>query len=174
MDPATYYTNTLVNAAKNLGPPLLFIIAGYFFFIKLPFLLMMRVNKENRKEEKDSSAMGPVNEVPPQLKSSSTQQSETNQSQAHKSRPHKESQEAPKNHRKRPHPTSAPDPLLALFNFHPGAPINRKELKKRYHQLLRENHPDKVAAQGHAKNKLAEKRTKEINQAYEELKKRAS
>jgi DnaJ-domain-containing protein 1 len=61
-----------------------------------------------------------------------------------------------------------------IFELKPDEIISKAELKKRYHELLRQNHPDKVAALGHDFKNLAEKKTKEINTAYEELKKKAS
>jgi DnaJ like chaperone protein len=52
--------------------------------------------------------------------------------------------------------------------------MTQSDLKKRYFELLKQNHPDRVASMGHDFKKLAEKNTKEINKAYEKLKKKAS
>lgn len=61
-----------------------------------------------------------------------------------------------------------------IFELKSGESLSKAELKKRYHELLRQNHPDKVATLGADFKKLAEKKTKDINSAYEELKKKAS
>jgi DnaJ like chaperone protein len=47
-------------------------------------------------------------------------------------------------------------------------------LKKRYFELLKQNHPDRVASMGPDFKKLAENNTKEINKAFETLKKKAA
>lgn len=61
-----------------------------------------------------------------------------------------------------------------IFNLRPGQTFTQTELKKRYFELLKENHPDRVASMGADFKKLAEKNTKDINQAFETLKKKAS
>ena len=50
----------------------------------------------------------------------------------------------------------------------PGATM--KEIKKAYQALIQKYHPDRVADMGPELKDVAEKRTKEINAAYEELK----
>ena len=49
-----------------------------------------------------------------------------------------------------------------------------KMISERYRHLIKQNHPDKVASMAPEFRKLAEKRMKEINAAYAELKKRAA
>lgn len=61
-----------------------------------------------------------------------------------------------------------------IFSLKPGELITQSDLKKRYFELLKQNHPDRVASMGHDFKKLAEKNTKEINKAFEQLKKKAS
>lgn len=61
-----------------------------------------------------------------------------------------------------------------IFNLRPGQTFTQSELKKRYLELIKENHPDKVASMGADFKKLAEKNTKDINQAFDTLKKKAS
>lgn len=58
----------------------------------------------------------------------------------------------------------------AIFNIKTGEELTQEELKKRYRELLKVNHPDKVATEGTQVRQLADKRTKEINSAYEKLK----
>ena len=61
-----------------------------------------------------------------------------------------------------------------IFEIPEGQVLNKSELKKRYFELLKMNHPDKVASLGNDFKVLAEKKTKAINSAYDELKKKAS
>ena len=61
-----------------------------------------------------------------------------------------------------------------VFNLRSGEVITKVELKKRYFELLKQNHPDRVASMGEDFKKLAEKNTKEINKAYDKLKLKAS
>jgi len=51
--------------------------------------------------------------------------------------------------------------------------LNDVELKRAYHKLIRDNHPDRLAAKGLPENmrELAEERTREINAAYDLIKK---
>jgi DnaJ-domain-containing protein 1 len=44
------------------------------------------------------------------------------------------------------------------------------EIRTAYQRLVRENHPDRVADMAQEIRELAERRTKEINRAYERLK----
>ncbi len=72
---------------------------------------------------------------------------------------------------------SRPPPLHALDEAYAtlGVPrdVSDAELKKTYHKLIRENHPDRLAAKGLPENMrgLAEERTREINAAYDLIKK---
>lgn len=49
---------------------------------------------------------------------------------------------------------------------------NKKEVKSAYQTLVKQYHPDRVDGMGEELREIAEKRTKEINQAYLEFKKR--
>jgi hypothetical protein len=75
--------------------------------------------------------------------------------------------------RPRPASSSAPTPEEVL-GFRTNECFTKSELKKRYFDKLKENHPDRVASMGEDFKKLAEKNTKEINQAYDKLKNRAA
>ncbi len=202
MDPATYYATTLTNAAKNLGPTILYLIAGYFIFIKLPFMLMVKVNKENKpKVEEDvgpklgnKASFKAPQDTTPKIDSMSHQErmqqrvKEIDEAIKKKEKARKEerlrqekkkverdnakAQEEAEKKRKEAAKNAPPlTPAARVFDFKPGEEITKKELKKRYYKLLRENHPDKV---GEDKKNHAEKKTKEINSAYEELEKKAS
>ena len=61
-----------------------------------------------------------------------------------------------------------------IFEFSEGQSFTKEELRKKYHELLRQNHPDKVALLSPDFKKLAEQKTKDINTAYEKLKKKAA
>lgn len=77
---------------------------------------------------------------------------------------------------KKPAPPKAPQAPTPeeVFQLRPNEILSASELKKRYFELLKQNHPDRVASMGQEFKNLAEKNTKEINKAYEVLKKKAS
>ncbi len=56
-----------------------------------------------------------------------------------------------------------------LFGISQGEKMTKDDLKKRYRDLLKMNHPDKVASLSPEFKDLAHKKTKEINDAYELL-----
>ncbi len=58
-----------------------------------------------------------------------------------------------------------------IFELHPDRVYSKKELKKKYYELLKKNHPDKV---GEDFRLRAERRTKDINSAYIKLKSKAA
>lgn len=182
MDVAQYYVTTLTNAARNLGPIMIALVVGYVVFIKLP-LMTVKSNKENKPEEKD-----PQKPATPEIKaqdeklklgaSNSNMDERLRMAREEKERNQKRREEERKSEQKKEAPpkrsAAKSDEAMELFDFKTGDVISKKELKKRYHQLLRQNHPDKVASLGADFKKLAEKKTKDINAAYEELKKKAS
>ena len=51
MDIINYYIKTLTAAGGKLLPVGVFLLVGYFLFIKLPFYFMVKVNKENKPKE---------------------------------------------------------------------------------------------------------------------------
>lgn len=176
MDVAQYYVTTLTTAATKIGPVLIFLVVGYFVFIKLPFMFALKVNKDQKpKEDPKKSPIPELKTGDEKIKLSASnyedrlkmarEEKERNQKKREEEKP---KQEAPK----KPHLKLTP--AEELFEFNPGDAYTKNELKKRYHELLRQNHPDKVASLGSDFKKLAEKKTKEINSAYEELKKKAS
>ncbi len=89
----------------------------------------------------------------------------TPKEESKKEGPKQKAKEAPK--KSRPKDISAEE----IFQLRPGESFTKKDLKKKYHDLLKQNHPDKVAAE---LKKSAELKTKEINIAYVKLKNRAA
>ncbi len=198
MDPVQYYVTTLSHAAQKLGPIILFVALGYLVFIKLPFMMALKVNKENKPKSDEADKLNPQVDLktPPDTKikidSTSHQErqkkkdyereqerirqekkkQERDKARAEDEKKQKKSEEKSKQDPPKDSPTHSP--AAVIFEFKPGETFTKTELKKRYHELLRQNHPDKVAALGSDFKTLAEKKTKDINSAYEELKKKAS
>ncbi len=88
-------------------------------------------------------------------------------------RKEKKKEEQKKEPPKRPAAEVGPSPE-SVFELIPGQKLSSSELKSRYHELLKQSHPDRVASMGPEFKKLAERKTKEINEAYSKLKKKAS
>jgi hypothetical protein len=216
MNVANYYVTTLTNAAEKIGPIVLFIVVGYFLFIKLPFYFAMRVHQENKPKEEEPKKSPAIDQKPyfesrPKLDSHSQREQmnqrkeedlarqrrkeqereeeklrqerkkeERDKARAQEELKNKKKQEESKKKEKQESKQKSTPPLQTssnaceIFELKPGEIISKSELKKRYHELLRLNHPDKVAALGNDFKNLAEKKTKEINTAYQELKKKAS
>jgi DnaJ-class molecular chaperone len=59
-----------------------------------------------------------------------------------------------------------------ILGVYPGTSLG--EITRAYHQMAQMYHPDKVAGLGPELREVAERRMKEINRAYEELKPRPS
>lgn len=173
MDPFQYYLTTITKALTKIGPLLAFIVVGYFIFFKLPFLLFLK----NMKKNKDEQGVKP--EVS-ELKKGNYSIDDYNRFLRQKKQI-----EAPENQSPRkPAPLQiedggrqgkfiVPDSPEALFEIKLDQKISKEELKKKYYELLRQNHPDKVANLSPEFKKLADRKTKQINEAYEKLLKRA-
>jgi DnaJ-domain-containing protein 1 len=206
MDVANYYVTTLSNAAAKIGPVVIFIVVGYFVFIKLPFMFVMKVNKDQKakpEEDKKNPQVDLKNHVETKIKLDSVplQEKMSSGSQENSERLKKKEQEREQERlrqqrkkeereksraengkkeqkQEQKQQTRPKSPISShafeIFEIKPGEMVSKSALKKRYHELLRQNHPDKVAALGEDLKNLAEKKTKEINSAYEELKKKAS
>lgn len=187
MEPVEYYIKTLTAAFKNIGPLVAFIVGGYFIFVKMPFLLFRKSMNEQKKkleeENKDvlkvekytvedykkfQSTMKQLSGKPEEPKK---EQPKQEKKQEKKEEPKKEE---PKKDRPAPRPAPAAKSPEEVFNLKPGESISQSELKKRYIELIKQNHPDRVASMGQDFKKLAENNTKEINKAFDALKKKAS
>jgi DnaJ-domain-containing protein 1 len=193
MDPSTYYITTLTNAFNKLAPALAYALAGYFIFIRLPFLLFLKNVKSNKapveadlkltdedsekklKEQEhrdDFQRRMKILHGPGASEKKEEQSQKTGRTQQ-KKREEKKREERKEEPRKRPAPAKDSS-AENLFELKPGQNFTKDELKKKYHELLRMNHPDKVASLGQDFKKLAEQKTKDINSAYHKLKYRAS
>lgn len=173
MDPVNYYITTITTAFKNITPVLIFLVGGYFIFIKMPFLFFKKSMGEQKKkfeDPKEDKLEKNALEHPKEFQ-------KTLNHINHQSKSEKSNSEGPKKETKKDSKKidqqveSTPE---EMFNFKKGESITHKELKKRYFELLKQNHPDRVASMGQDFKKLAERNTKEINKAYEKLKKKAS
>ena len=91
----------------------------------------------------------------------------------HKQKEKVKNKEERRQENKRPDPPKSKSPE-EVFELKPGEILSGAELKRRYFELLKQNHPDRVASMGAEFKTLAEKNTKEINKAYEALKRKAS
>jgi uncharacterized membrane-anchored protein YhcB (DUF1043 family) len=202
MDPVNYYITTLTNAFKNIAPILGFIVVGYFIFVKGPFLFLKKsLSDQKKKFEEENKDIAKVEkytvddykefqrklklmnneEVSTQkvLPDSRIKKETSEQKKAeHKKTEQKKTGQQRKEEPKKDRSTKSPEPHThspeEVFNFRPGESFSQSELKKRYFELLKQNHPDRVASMGSDFKKLAEKNTKDINKAFEALKKRAS
>jgi hypothetical protein len=166
MEILNYYIKTLSAAGGKLLPVGVFLVVGYFLFIKLPFYFMVKVNKDN-KPKVDAK---PEVITPPEEKLKIEQNSY--QERLSKARKQKQKQNTTEEPPKKAQPKISN--AEEIFEIPAGQILNQMELKKRYFELLKQNHPDKVASLGNDFKVLAEKKTKAINSAYEELKKKAS
>jgi len=101
-------------------------------------------------------------------------QSQSKQKKKTENKKQESKQESKKEEAKQESRSSSDLSAENLFNFKSGEKFTKEELKKRYHELLRQNHPDRVASMGADFKKLAEQNTKDINKAYEKLKAKAS
>ena len=176
MDPIDYYTTTLIRAFKNLAPLLTFILLGYFIFIKLPFLFLKKsLGDQKRKLEDDAEkqknqeryTLEHYNDFKKRLRVMNTSQTEEKRESSSK-------KEEKRNERKDNRPKFKTKSPEEVFEIRPGQILSEKELKHRYFELLKQNHPDRVATMGEEFKSLAERNTKEINEAYEALKRKAS
>jgi hypothetical protein len=189
MDPVEYYTTTLTTAFKTLAPLVAFLIGGYFIFIKLPFLFLKKsMNDQKRKLETEGEkkegeeryTLEHYQEFQKKLRlmnSNKTEEKKESSGQRREKKQEKGQQKTKsyqQEERKSPPPSSKPKTPEEVFDLRPGEVPSEAELKRRYFELLKQNHPDRVASLGTDFKSLAEKNTKEINRAYEALKRKAS
>lgn len=168
MEISQYYLTTLTNAVKNLGPWVLFLAGGYLIFVKLPFWFLRKSLMDQKQDLNNDE------------NSSLKQKEYTIENYKDFQRRMKQMGPPPKEEKKQTKKELPKKEVIseisaeALFGLSSGEKISHLELKKRYLNLLKQNHPDKVASLGEDFKFLAEKKTKEINAAYEKLKKKAS
>lgn len=157
MEVLNYYVTTLVNAFKTLAPYIAFLIGGYLVFVKMPFLFLRKSMDEQKQRLKEEA----VKRVKIEHQETSKQQKKEEKREEKKK---EEKREAPR----------PPQRRKDFPGFRPEDLVSKETLKKRYLELIKENHPDRVASMGREFKDLAEKNTKEINETYERLKKKAS
>lgn len=193
MDPVEYYIKTLTVAFKNIAPLVAFVIGGYFIFVKMPFLLFRKsMNEQKKKVEEENKGLEKVEKYTVEdykkfqdtMKLLSGQkeipkQENPKQDQKKQEQKKKEEKKEERKEERRERPAAKPAAATnrspeEVFNLKPGESLSGSELKKRYFELLKQNHPDRVASMGQDFKKLAENNTKEINKAFEALKKKAS
>jgi hypothetical protein len=161
MEAFNYYITTLSNAGTKLGPILLACVAAYFLFF--------RSSASSSKKVAPPAAVAPEKKDAPIIEIENHHEQDEEQRAEYQERLNKARAAREKERAK-----IKLTPSEILFDLKPGQILNKKVLKKRYYDLLKENHPDKVDSLGSDFKTLAEKKTKEINSAYEELKKKAS
>ena len=176
MDPSQYYITTLTNAALKIGPLLGYLVVGYFIFFKLPFLFLLRNMKQQKNDLRPDMQVNLEKKLESGLSEKIKIEHKAGQHKERKEQKPKEenTQQAKKEQKaeiKKELPLTAE---AALFKFTANEVITKDELRKRYHDLLKQTHPDKVAALDPDFKKLADKKTKEINAAYAKLKKTAA
>ncbi len=200
MDYPTYLATTMMKAGTKIVPFVVSIVVGYFVFIKLPFWFFRNTMRDARRQDPLQPDFPKFPEEPKfmrleekikrdaeELKREQNKFQQQNRSQK-KEEPKKEykkeepKKEEQKKEEKREERREIPKRPAAevgvtpesVFELLPGQKLSPSELKSRYHELLKQSHPDRVASMGPDFKKLAEKKTKEINEAYARLKKKAS
>lgn len=184
MTVAEYYVTTMVNAFGKIAPVVAFIGIGYFIFFKLPFLFLLR-NMTNYKNEikvdnrdlgefKKDYSLEDYEDFKRRMKTVKKPVEKPQQERLAAPEKKKTEQKAEQQTKREEKAPPMGSPAEKLFELRPGQVISKNDLRKKYHELLRMNHPDKVASLGEDFKVLAEKKTKEINDAYNKLKSKAS
>jgi DnaJ like chaperone protein len=191
MDASQYYITTLTAAFKNLAPIAIFLLGGYIVFIKLPFLFFLKSMKDTKQDFEQNQRLGDDSKKSYKLEDYEDFQRRMKLMGPPKEEPKKEepkkeepkakakAQEKKKEEPKKEQAKPKPKPQVSsfaeeLFELKPGQTYSQQELKKKYYDLLKMNHPDKVASMGPDFKKMAEMKTKDINTAYMKLKKLAA
>lgn len=189
MDASQYYITTLTAAFKNLAPIAIFILGGYLVFVKLPFLFFLKSMKSQKQEFEQNQRLGDdskksykiedYEDFQRRMKLMNAPKEEPKKEEPKKEEPKARAQEKKKEEPKKEIPKAKSKPAQnnsaeELFELKPGQVFTQQELKKKYHDLLKMNHPDKVASMGPDFKKMAELKTKDINSAYVKLKKLAA
>lgn len=179
MDYPSYIVNTLSVSIGKIAPILLTIGAGYLLFIKLPFFIFLKVLKSSHAPVAEfQTNVTDLGDFRSQVEDKKRIEAERIRIQKEKIKfnqdykfqyKEQKKKEAPK--KPDPIPQSKANAAERIFNLEAGATISKSELKKKYHNLLKTSHPDKVSFELKSE---AEARTKEINSAYQKLKSRAA
>lgn len=159
----------------NIGPIFGFIFVGYFIFFKLPFLFFLKNMKKNKENFKSEMNAPEIKDEKYSVKDyekflQNKKKIESISYNRHESNNEKKQKDRPKNESSQSTNLSAE----ILFGISPGERFSKDDLKKRYRELLKMNHPDRVATLSEEFKELADKKTKQINSAYEKLLKKAS
>lgn len=181
-----YVMTTMMKAGAKIIPVVVTLIVGYVLFVKIPFWFFRQTLKDARKHDDDRN-LPKFPEEPKFMRLEDKirrdaeevkkeQQKQTKQQKKEEPKKEERKKEEPKKEQpKRPAATVVPEPTPeSVFELRPGEKLSREELKARYHDLLKQSHPDRVASMGPDFRKLAEKKTKELNDAYAKLKNKAS
>lgn len=186
MDAGQYYITTITNAALKLGPMIFYVVAGYFLFIKLPFLIFYRNIQKPKASSNDFEFKADPDfqkkmeeerkkEFQERMKNLGGEKNQ-NQEKAKKEETKEQKRSEESSSKKKEEPKASQgikaSPEEILFKLKAGQIFTAQELKKTYHKLLQEHHPDKFRTE-HQKE-FAEMKTKNINEAYQKLKKRVS
>lgn len=189
MDYGEYVMTTMMKAGTKIVPFVVSVVVGYFVFIKLPFWFFRSTLRDARKADPEFDLPQfpeepKVMRLEEKIKRDAEElnrehqkfQQQNRKTNSKKEQPKKEEpkREEPKREPAKRPATEAGQSPEALFELLPGQKFTPSELKSRYHELLKQSHPDRVASMGPDFKKLAEKKTKEINDAYSKLKKKAS
>lgn len=186
-----YVVKTFMTAGTKIVPVVVSLVVGYFVFIKLPFFFFRQTLRDVRKMHPEDDPNLPkfpeeakvmrledkIRRDAEELKNEQKKKEPPKKEQPKKEQAHakkeEKKKEEPKPPPKRPVVDPGPTPE-SVFEIQSGQKLTPEELKSRYHELLKQSHPDRVASMGPEFRKLAEKKTKEINEAYGKLKKKAS
>lgn len=185
-----YLATTMAKGLGKIIPIVVSVVVGYFVFIKLPFFFFRRTLRDVRRDREEFNDQLPKFPEEPkimkleekikrdadELKKEKQKFQQQQQKEQKKEEPRKEQKkEEPKKELppKKPAAETSPSPE-SVFELRPGEKFTQEQLKAKHRELIKQSHPDKVASMGPEFKKLAEKKTKEINEAYDKLKKKAS
>lgn len=177
-----YVVTTFIKAGEKIVPVVVSIVVGYFVFIKLPFWFFRQTLKDVRKMHPEEDHLPKFPEEPKIMRLEDKIRRDNEELKKEQQRFQKPKSEEPK--KERPKQEQKPPPKKpaaetgpsaeSVFEMKPGEKFTQEQLKAKYRELLKQSHPDRVASMGPDFRKLAEKKTKELNDAYDKLKRKAS
>lgn len=181
-----YVVTTFIKAGEKIVPVVVSLVVGYFLFIKLPFWFFRQTLKDIRKMHPEEDNLPKFPEEPKIMRLEEKIRRDAEELKKEKAKFQQQSQkkqEEPKREERRKEerkevpkrPVAEPGPSPeSVFDLKPGEKFTQEQLKAKYRELLKQSHPDRVASMGPDFKKLAEKKTKELNDAYDKLKRKAS